>query len=199
MVKQPCSCSYKYGGVKVQPQEFAPWMCEILMAIMPLCGIAKPDWPNSANLNYYAEGQQAVGWHADDEKLFQGACADTTIISLSLGSTRNFEIMAKVAHSNGQFASKTIALHDGDLLTMEGMCQKHFSHRITRDESKHARINITFRWVIKHDQKCRANGKNQYTSLEIRVYHSRRLRWVSLTGSTLRGRSVTVSLSICMT
>ena len=37
-------------------------------------------------------GSQSVGWHADDEKLFGGLIHDCTIVSLSLGVTRESAI-----------------------------------------------------------------------------------------------------------
>ena len=33
-------------------------------------------WPNSANLDLYANGRQGVGWHADDENMFGGKYSD---------------------------------------------------------------------------------------------------------------------------
>ena len=30
------------------------------------------DWPDSCNLNLYESGDHSVGWHSDDEFLFQG-------------------------------------------------------------------------------------------------------------------------------
>ena len=53
---------------------------------MPACGL--PDaaqWPNSCNLNCYADGTDSIDWHADDEDLFRGLVSDCRIISLSLG------------------------------------------------------------------------------------------------------------------
>jgi alkylated DNA repair dioxygenase AlkB len=141
MVQQPCSCNYKYGGVTVYKQEFAPWIYEILQVVMPMRGIDEQGWPNSCKLSFYAGGQQAVGLHADNERLFQGACADAKIISLSLGSTRTFEIEANCAESDGECKKKTIDLQDGDLITMEGMCQKQIRHRIAKDDSTEERIN----------------------------------------------------------
>merc|ERR1712113_677219 len=37
------------------------------------------------------------------------------------------------------------------LMTMEGMVQKHYQHRVPREEYiKGPRINLTWRWVVKH-------------------------------------------------
>ncbi len=64
--------------------------------IMPLCGLSDRSlWPNACNLNMYSGGSQAVGWHADDESLFQSTYEPCTIISLFLGQTRDFELRAK--------------------------------------------------------------------------------------------------------
>merc|ERR1712176_132172 len=93
MVEPPCQCSYNYSGIEVEPHPWPSWMADILQKTMPLCGItATREWPNSCNLNLYADGNQTVGWHADNEALFQGAFQDCAIISLSLGQTRRFEM-----------------------------------------------------------------------------------------------------------
>merc|ERR1711972_294518 len=83
MVSKGCTCSYRYGGIQVAPQEFPPWMTEVMRAVMPLCGLQQEDtWPNSCNLNLYDDGGMSVGWHADDERLFQARFVDCRIISL---------------------------------------------------------------------------------------------------------------------
>merc|ERR1712012_588640 len=93
MVKKGCTCVYRYGGAEVDPQEFPPWMLELLRQVMPLCGLPKEkDWPDSCNLNHYDDGGMSVGWHTDDERLFQGKFQDIRIISLSFGQTRKFEL-----------------------------------------------------------------------------------------------------------
>merc|ERR1712050_522040 len=66
------------------------WMDALLDHLMPLCGIEKPNWPNSCNINYYHDGWQGLGWHCDDEPLFQGEYQDCLIVSLSLGQARTF-------------------------------------------------------------------------------------------------------------
>ena len=34
-----------------------------------LCGVSSTSWPDSRNINYYADGAITVDWHADDEVL----------------------------------------------------------------------------------------------------------------------------------
>merc|ERR1719188_1979268 len=93
MVAKGCACTYRYGAVAVEPTEFPPWMEQVMQAVMPCCGLAaREQWPNACNVNVYEDGGMSVGWHTDDEVLFQGKFRDCLIISLSLGATRAFEV-----------------------------------------------------------------------------------------------------------
>merc|ERR1712032_1048859 len=114
---------------------------------MPYCGIeSSEDWPTSCNLNLYEDGGMSVGWHSDDERLFQGKFQDIRIISLSLGQQRQFQL--RINHPEpGEKRMRTsiIRAGDGDLITMEGMCQKHFQHRVPKEVDVDApRINLTW-------------------------------------------------------
>lgn len=156
MVSGGCTCTYKYGGVDVSPQPFPSWMEEIMSVYMPLCGIkSRADWPNSCNLNLYVDGSMAVGWHADDEKLFQGRQRGVRIISASFGATRTFEYRC-VPPEPG---SGRLNLHDGDVCTMEGLSQKHYQHRIPREDASGPRINLTWRWVVVHRVECHCRSQ----------------------------------------
>mmetsp|Transcript_35309 Transcript_35309/g.104903 ORF Transcript_35309/g.104903 Transcript_35309/m.104903 type:complete len:377 (-) Transcript_35309:13-1143(-) len=154
MVAPGCTCTYRYGGVDVAPQDFPDWMVEIMEVYMPLCGLTKrEEWPNSCNLNLYEDGAMSVGWHADDEKLFQGRWRDIRIISVSLGETRTFELRT-IAAEDGERAKYKMRLGDGDICTMEGLTQKHYSHRVPKEDANGPRINLTWRWVRKHMEAC---------------------------------------------
>lgn len=157
MVTRGCGCTYRYGGLEVEPQEYPMWMLELMQATLPQCGLPQPhEWPNSCNLNLYEDGGMSVGWHADDESLFQGKFRDSRIISLSLGARRNFEVRLNWPEKEERSVWR-IQLGDGDLLTMEGMLQKHFQHRVPREEVvQEPRINLTWRWVVKHTPRCPA-------------------------------------------
>ena len=145
MCQSPCSCRYRYGGAEVLPAPFPEWMAEVMSVCMPLCGLSGGQWPNSCNLNLYQDGQHSVGWHADNEALFQGKVKDCRIISLSLGQSRRFELLC------GQDFHR-LELGDGDLCTMEGMTQKYYKHRVPKVAGKNvgARINLTWRWIVQH-------------------------------------------------
>merc|ERR1712048_778899 len=155
MVKGGCSCTYRYGGIEVVPQAFPGWMIELLQIYMPYCGLGEPDaWPDSCNVNFYENGAQSVGWHTDDELLFQGMVQDIRIISLSLGQIRKFDIKLNWPEDDERPVER-LRLGNGCLCTMEGMVQKHFLHRVPKEaENLGPRINLTWRWILKHTKTC---------------------------------------------
>mmetsp|Transcript_102739 Transcript_102739/g.142061 ORF Transcript_102739/g.142061 Transcript_102739/m.142061 type:complete len:126 (-) Transcript_102739:24-401(-) len=123
---------------------------------MPACGLSsREQWPNSCNLNLYEDGAMSVGWHADDEKLFQGRYNDIRIISVSFGETRTFELRT-TAPEDGERVKHKMQLRDGDICTMEGLAQKHYQHRVPKEDALGPRINLTWRWVRKHKEECPA-------------------------------------------
>lgn len=160
MVMSSCTCTYRYGGVDVSPQKYPPWMYELMEAYMPLCGLTERDqWPDSCNLNWYKDGSMSVGWHADDEKLFQGRQKDIRIISVSLGHTRTFELrLDDLESENGSREKHVIRLSNGDLCTMEGLAQKYYQHRVPKEQATGPRINLTWRWVKQHKADCPARA-----------------------------------------
>jgi len=158
MVWPGCKCTYRYGSIEVEPLDYPPWMVELLNIIMPKCGITdRAHWPNSCNLNLYEDGGMSVGWHSDDESLFQGKFQDIRIISLSLGSKRKFELRANWPE-DGEVPVRQMMLGNGDLCTMEGMMQKHFQHRVPKEGAVNGpRINLTWRWNVRHSPRCPAS------------------------------------------
>eukprot|EP00913_Durusdinium_trenchii_P017397 g16355.t1 len=93
----------------------------------------------------------SVGWHSDDESLFQGKLVDIRILSLSLGARRKFELRANWPEEAESTQPKSVMLSDGDMMTMEGMTQKHFQHRVPKEGHVDGpRINLTWRWTVRH-------------------------------------------------
>jgi len=159
MVSAGCRCPYRYGSMTVSPVEFPPWMQDLLQVCMPLCGLSTADsWPNSCNLNCYADGTDGVDWHADDEPIFGGRDGDCRIISLSLGETRSFELRLKdeddAAHAVDGACACRLRLQSGDICTMEGLMQKHYVHRVPKAGGRDTRlrVNLTWRWISSHEQ-----------------------------------------------
>lgn len=149
-----CTCQYEYGGLKFPPLQMEPWFMEITEKVCRTCGLK--DRPDACNANYYDGGTQAVGWHSDDEPLFDALRNDVLIVSLSLGASRQFQLHPKDKPT--EFT--TVTLENGDLCTMEGLCQKHYRHRVPREkEVKAPRINLTWRWILRHSSDCPLIGR----------------------------------------
>ncbi|CAJ1353742.1 unnamed protein product [Effrenium voratum] len=175
-VRGGCRCDYTYGIARVrakrkQTSAFRAAMEMLLTEVMGrMCPwLPKEAWPNCANLNLYTEAYQSVGWHADDESLFLGRDKDCPIISVSLGARREFWLGLRHEGCCMDPQLKSILevdLCNGDILTMEGLCQKHCVHFVPCDvrnvaaEAHRARINVTWRWIRDHKQRCAKRLEN---------------------------------------
>jgi alkylated DNA repair dioxygenase AlkB len=102
------------------------------------------DWtPNAVLVNEYRNGQDSVGWHADDERSLG---VDPTIVSLSLGATRRFMFRPKDTSASGERFD--VQLAHGDLLIMSGSVQTHYNHQVPKlavGALSEARVNLTAR------------------------------------------------------
>lgn len=149
------------GGIEVEHLDYPPWMTQLFQAIMPSCGMLNDwQWPDACNVNLYEDGSHSVGWHSDDERLFQGKFRDITILSLSLGTKRKFELRLNWPEDGERPAKRMVHLGNGDLMTMEGMLQKHFQHRVPKeDDISGQRINLTWRWILRHNPRCPAGRR----------------------------------------
>lgn len=95
---------------------------------------------NSVLINFYRDGKDSNGWHADNEPELG---YDPTIASLSLGATRRFDLQ-HVSSGN----KLSLDLINGSLLIMGGALQRHWKHRIPKQlRVKEGRINLTFRYI----------------------------------------------------
>jgi alkylated DNA repair dioxygenase AlkB len=149
-----CECTYKYGGTSWPALAMEPWFLEITDAVCHACGLKER--PNSCNANFYEDGTQMVGWHSDDEPLFNATRQDSLILSLSLGATRTFEFRP----DDDLDDVKVLILEDGDICTMEGLFQKHYKHKVPPEHRVTGpRINLTWRWVVSHDSDCPLHSK----------------------------------------
>ena len=129
-------CSYKYSGVLFEPEPWHPLVWQLTDRVNQLCQTHF----NSVLLNWYADGQQHMGWHSDDEaELGQ----DPQIASLSLGQQRFFDLKHKTCGTQLK-----LELGHGSLLLMAGQCQQYWQHRVPKMASaKEGRINLTFREI----------------------------------------------------
>jgi len=129
---------YAYSNIKLQPIPFTPILLSIKNKIETLTSYQF----NGVLLNYYRNGDDSMGWHADDEKELG---TNPVIASLSFGASRTFQMHHRFQKST---AKQSIILNDASLLVMQGETQHFWKHQIPKQKNKGPRINLTFRKII---------------------------------------------------
>ena len=97
---------------------------------------------NYAQLNYYRDGQDYIGWHSDSE-VEKG----DLIASISLGAERKFSLRHKDYKTNKDIPKYNFKLGNGSLLIMDyNTANKYWKHCLPKMKNvSEGRINITFR------------------------------------------------------
>ena len=96
---------------------------------------------NACLLNLYHNGNEAMGWHSDNEVEIM---PNSSIASISLGAERKFSFKNKTTKE-----TNTILLENGSLLEMKGELQNHWLHSLPKSTKIiMPRINLTFRQMI---------------------------------------------------
>jgi len=127
---------YTYSGLLRTPALWTPLLSELL----ELCQSASGAKFNSVLINLYRDGNDSMGWHADNEK---ANGPDPTIASISLGASRRFDLR----HRESKESIRTELTH-GSLLVMSGKSQNAWHHQIPKSKRvTEPRINLTFRLV----------------------------------------------------
>lgn len=130
---------YRYSGRRFMPLPWTPMLATLRQRAESLTGARF----NSVLANLYRDGDDAMGWHADDEPELG---AQPVIASLSLGATRSFRLRHRQREDLGV---QRLPLTDGSLLCMTGPTQQHWQHAIPRERRvRTPRINLTFRYVV---------------------------------------------------
>jgi alkylated DNA repair dioxygenase AlkB len=130
--------SYSYSGITLAPLPLTPLMQQIRQVVEVLCGHRF----NSVLLNYYRDGRDSMGMHADNEAELGER---PVIASLSFGATRTMIFKHKRTR-----ALRKIKLTNGNLLIMSEETQKNWLHGIAKEAGTlDARLNLTFRKIIK--------------------------------------------------
>jgi len=92
-------------------------------------------------LNYYRDGNDKLGSHADDEETIK---PNSPIASVSFGAVRKFVLRHR---GNGQKLS--LELGHGSCLVMSGTTQLFWKHEVPLETRiKEGRINLTFRQYL---------------------------------------------------
>lgn len=127
--------AYKYSSVQWPAAAVPAFLKPLFQRVSDHC-----QFPfNAVLLNYYRDGNDAMGWHSDNEPEMDAAC----IASLSFGQQRLFHFR----HKQEECKLK-VMLEGGSLLVMHHF-QDDWQHSVPRSK-KHmeGRINLTFRRII---------------------------------------------------
>ena len=120
-----------------------PWKDPLIILKNIVESLTKQTY-NACLLNLYHNGEEAMGWHSDNEKEI---IANSSIASLSIGALRKFSFKHKVTKE-----TISIQLGNGSLLEMKGTIQSHWLHTLPKSKKiTESRINLTFRQM--HAQK----------------------------------------------
>ena len=130
--------TYTYSGITSHPQ---PWNDGLLYLKKAVERVAQTRF-NSVLLNWYRDGDDHMGWHADDEpELGQ----NPTIASVNFGASRDFVLRRKDAPAQ----KIKIPLKHGSLLIMQGALQHFWQHAVPkRKRVRQSRFNLTFRQIV---------------------------------------------------
>lgn len=128
--------TYSYSGVTHVGLRWTTPLSELKTRLESLSGASF----NSVLLNRYRDGQDSLGWHADNEKELG---TDPVIASVSLGAVRCFRLKHLQSRETIKFD-----LASGSLLVMAGTTQHHWHHSIAKTKQFIGeRINLTYRWI----------------------------------------------------
>jgi alkylated DNA repair dioxygenase AlkB len=128
---------YTYSNIIMQPH----YWTLTLQKIKSLVESVSETTFTTVLLNYYRDGNDSNGWHADNEKELG---TNPIIASLSLGAERNFQLK----HNFDSTQKKNIILENGSLLLMKGSTQHFWKHQVPKTAKPiGSRINMTFRII----------------------------------------------------
>lgn len=129
--------SYSYSNITMHPHKWSP----LLMSIKEKVEKATEAIYSTVLLNYYRDGKDSNGWHADNEKELG---TNPIIASLSFGAERMFQLK----HNAIPNQKINIPLAHGSLLVMKGTTQHFWKHQIPKTTKPIGpRINLTFRII----------------------------------------------------
>lgn len=128
---------YSYSNNLLETRPWTPLLSEIRAKVETWLNYRF----NSVLVNCYRNGNDYVGWHADNEPELGEY---PFIASLSLGAERHLQFRHKKTSDFGQ-----VLLPNGSLLMMQPDFQHHWLHSVPLAPNvTEGRINLTFRKVI---------------------------------------------------
>ncbi len=136
--------SYTYSGKKQEP---LPWHSTLFQIKVDIEAVIPEQleldiYLNSVLCNYYRNGQDSMGFHADNEKELG---RNPTIASINFGETRRFQFRRR----DDKNVKYELELTHGSLLVMTGAMQHHWLHAVPKEPKRaKPRINLTFRHIF---------------------------------------------------
>lgn len=128
---------YSYSNIVMQPHAWNPLLMYIKNEVEAVC----QEIFTTVLLNYYRDGNDSMGWHADNEKELG---RNPIIASVSFGAKRSFHLK----HNSLKNQNLKINLENGSLLLMKGKTQHFWKHQIPKTTKPVGpRINLTFRII----------------------------------------------------
>ena len=128
---------YSYSNIVMQPNAWTPLLMFIKNEIEEVCH----ENFTTVLLNYYRDGKDSNGWHADNERELG---RNPVIASVSFGAERSFHLQ----HNTLKEQKLKIILEHGSLLIMKGTTQHFWKHQVPKTAKEIGpRINLTFRII----------------------------------------------------
>lgn len=129
--------SYTYSGLQLKPETFSSEILDLKQQTEEVSGFEF----NTCLANLYRDGNDSMGWHADDEQVLG---KNPVIASISLGGVRSFQFK----HKTNKNLKEKIELQHGSLLIMKGSMQHYWKHQLPKTKKDVSpRINLTFRQI----------------------------------------------------
>jgi alkylated DNA repair dioxygenase AlkB len=128
---------YSYSNIKMQPHSWTLLLRKIKVYVESVSEVNF----TTVLLNFYRDGKDSNGWHADNEKELGN---NPIIASVSFGTERVFQLK----HNTIPGLKQNIVLEHGSLLLMKGTTQHFWKHQIPKTAKPiGSRINLTFRVI----------------------------------------------------
>lgn len=137
--------SYKFSGIKVEARSWDQdtELCNLLRCLKNKVEKFIGQKFNFVLINRYANGNEYIGFHSDDERdIVEGS----SIVGISLGAEREFKFKPKKFIPVNIPENLEITLANGSIVTMNYPTNDHWMHSIPkRAKIRTPRISLTFR------------------------------------------------------
>lgn len=139
---------YNFSGIRVNA---ISWhqnneLCKTLLKLRALVNKHFGCNFNFVLINRYADGNDYIGPHADDEKDLSG---DSPIVGLTFGAERDFQFKNIKTGLNYEFSkgkNKSLVLYHGSCISMQYPTNQFWKHSLPKRAGvKSPRISLTFR------------------------------------------------------